>query len=119
MNTGANDQQLKDLLEDTKALLAAAQGNDKDEIGRQLDKRQKSVDAVKSAGGIIGPRSDARKALINEILSLDNKACQQIHELTEKSSKAALDQQKKAAGVMKYNYDQYDLISGHMIDKQD
>lgn len=119
MNSGASDEQLKELLDDTKALLAAAQSGDSDEIGRQLEKREKSIDAVKAAGGAAGSQTEARKELIREILRTDALAKAEISKLVNKYAKTASDYQKKAAGVLKYSYSKFNFMNGQLIDKKD
>lgn len=119
LNAGASDAQLRELLEDTKALLSAAQKGDPDEIGRQLDKRKPCVDAVKAAGGAGSTRTETRKALIDEILLLDGKACKQIEELVQKCGEMVSDYEKKTMGLLKYNSSKYNLMSGQIIDKKD
>lgn len=119
MSTGASDALLRELLEDTKALLLAAQKSDPDEIGRQLEKRKPCVDAVKAAGGAGSTRTVARKALIDEILFFDGKACEQIAELVKKCGQTVSDYQKKTVGLLKYNDSKYNLMSGQLIDKKD
>lgn len=119
LNTGASDELLLELLEDTRVLLTAAQAGSQKRIGQELSKRQECIDKIIAAGGVVGPRSQSRKALINDILTLDAKACRTIRKLAQKSGSAVLNQQKKTAGVLKYSYNQYDLSSGHLIDKRD
>lgn len=120
LNTGASDEQLQELLEDTKLLLAAAQTGDREKIGRELARRQECLDKIIAAGGVVGPRSQEREALIGDILALDKKACRAIRELANKSGNAALSQRRKTAGIMRYSYYQNDDISNvRMIDKRD
>ncbi len=119
MSAGASDSQLKELLEYTKALLSAAELGNSDEIGRQLESRQLSIETIKSAGGVIGTRSEERQALVNQILSLDKKACLIISKLAKEYGQTASDYQKKAAGLLKYSNDMYNLASGQLVDKRD
>lgn len=119
MGTGASDAQLEELLNDTKALLCAAQRSNTDEIGRQLEKRRKCLDAVASAGGAAGAQTDKRKTLIREILLTDKKANERIKEYVKEFGKTASNYKKKAAGVLKYSYSKFNLSSGQLIDKRD
>lgn len=119
MSTGASDEQLKELLDYTKALLLAANVGDIDEIGRQLEKRRQCLDAIKSAVSVSVPHTETRKALIDELVLLDGKASCKIRELTQESSKTASNYGKKAVGLLKYNKEQYNLMCGQLVDKRD
>lgn len=119
MGIGANDTQMKELLEYTKALLSAAQSEECDEIGRLLVKRGRCLDAIKAAGGFGSPRTAERQSIIDEILLFDGKACGEIRELKSKSGLAMTDYQKKSAGLLKYSSAGYNLVSGQLIDKKD
>lgn len=119
MNKESGDKLLLELLEDTKALLDAARKGDQKKIGEQLAKRQECLDKIVAEKSLTGENSEERKKLIGDILSLDEKACRAIRELAQKSGNAALDQRRKTVGVLKYRSNQYDLSSGHLIDKRD
>lgn len=107
-----------ELLQETKALLSAAQKGDLDEIGRLLEKRSQTIDTLKAGGGseaFVAAHGD----LFSEIQSLDQKANAKIRELRDDKAREIGDFKKKSAGLLKYQFDSCNLQSGQMIDKRD
>jgi hypothetical protein len=119
LDTGASDEQFRELLDYTKALLFAADAGNVKEIGRQLKKRRRCLDAIRSAGGVGGSNTETRKALLNEIALCDGKASRKISELKKKSGQAMSDYTKKSVGMLKYSKEKNNFLSGQFVDKSD
>lgn len=119
MNSTTSDEQIRQLLDDTKALLSSALAGDTDEIGRQLEMRQQCIDSIKSTGGFGKDRTLSRQSLINEILSCDKKACLEIRKLTQNYGRSFTDYQKKVTGLLQYSKSSYNLSGGQYYDKKD
>lgn len=109
---------LESLLEATKALCDASSGDDISEIGRRLDERQKVIDEMKVAGDVFKLHTTEIQSLIDEILSFDKKACSSIEQKSQELGREYSQYKQKAAGLLKYNYSKYNLMSGQMLDNR-
>ncbi len=112
------DKNLEELMEATKALLNAAKGENVDEIGRQIAKRQICIDSLKAGGGISGNRTEAKQSLLDELMPIDREACAAIRDLMQKYGLKALKYKKKVSGLLQYNNSMFNLASGQLIDRR-
>jgi hypothetical protein len=111
----ASDLQITQLLEKTRALLAAAENGDTDAIGRQLAARRSCIEEIQAAGGFGSLLSRGQKAAIEEILRLDKEACGRIKRLRDDCAQSVMMYRKKASGVLKYKQETYDLERGQFF----
>lgn len=114
----STEKLLENLLEATKALYKASVGDDISEIGSQLDKRQKVIDEMRSAGGVGKLHTPPIQSLIDEILTFDKKACSSIRQRSQKLGFEYFQYKQKEVGLLKYNNSKYNLMSGQMFDNK-
>ena len=111
------DKKLAELIECSKAVINATLGTGTEEIGRQLNRRQAIIDELKASGGFSEPRSEQRKSVIKEILTLDKEVCSCLKNRLQKTGFEAAGFKKKASGMKKYYNGNYNLASGQLLDR--
>lgn len=111
------ESKLREIIGDTKAVIEAIERRSDFAVGRLLDKRAQSIEALKAAGGVGKEPADAVKALSSEVLLLDKQLLSKLEAFKNESGNSAQKLKKKAIGFQKYNYEILSDSGTHLLDK--